>query len=127
MNEQQKLSNAAYKSKWTRNKLDTDPAFKIKSYLRRRLNKLIKSKSRSLGHNELIGCSNNELMLHLERQFLPGMTWENYGKWHADHIKPLSLFDLFDEVQLKEAWVYTNLQPLWAKDNMSKGSKYYTL
>jgi hypothetical protein len=119
----QKANNAAYKSKWTRQKLNTDPAFKLKSYLRRRLNKILKSKDRSLGLNELIGCSNNDLKIHMEKQFLPGMSWDNYGKWHCDHIKPLDSFSLSGESDLKAAWHYTNLQPLWAKDNMSKGSK----
>jgi hypothetical protein len=52
------------------------------------------------------------------------MSWENYGKWHIDHIKPLSLFDLEDPEQLKQACHYTNLQPLWAEENIRKGNRY---
>ena len=75
---------------------------------------------------KLLGCSINEVRQHLENQFQDGMTWKNYGKngWHVDHIKPLSLFDLTQEEEQKKAFHYTNLQPLWAKDNLSKGNKY---
>lgn len=65
----------------------------------------------------------DELRAHLEAQFQAGMSWDNYGEWHIDHIKPLASFDLEDTDQLKLACHYTNLQPLWAKDNLSKGAK----
>lgn len=68
-----------------------------------------------------LGCSIAELEAHLERQFKPGMTWANYGEWHIDHIKPLAKFDLTDRVQLLAACHYSNLQPLWAIENLSKG------
>lgn len=58
----------------------------------------------------------------MERQFKPGMSWDNYGQygWHIDHIKPLARFDLRDPVQVKQAWHYTNLQPLWWHENLAK-------
>jgi 5-methylcytosine-specific restriction endonuclease McrA len=62
---------------------------------------------------------------HLEAQFKEGMSWENWGVsgWHVDHIIPLSSFDLSDEKQLKKAVHYSNLQPLWAADNIIKSCK----
>ena len=72
---------------------------------------------------ELLGCSIPELKIHLEKQFKNGMNWDNYGKWHIDHIIPLSKFDLFNIKEQKKACYYTNLQPLWAKDNLKKGNK----
>lgn len=62
-------------------------------------------------------------MAHLEAQFAPGMTWENRGEWHVDHIRPLASFDLTDPEQLRTASHYTNLQPLWASDNLAKGAR----
>ena len=74
---------------------------------------------------ELIGCSVEQLKEHLEKQFKPGMSWMNYGYrgWHIDHIKPCKAFNLTDPEQQKQCFHYSNLQPLWAQENMSKGSK----
>lgn len=70
-----------------------------------------------------LGCSPAELISHLEGQFQPGMSWENRGEWHIDHIRPLASFDLSDPEQRLEACHYTNLQPLWAADNIAKGAR----
>jgi hypothetical protein len=72
----------------------------------------------------LLGYSKQELFRHMERQFLAGMNWENYGsKWHIDHIRPLSSFDLSDEKQIIQAYALHNLRPLWAFENISKKNK----
>ncbi len=72
-----------------------------------------------------LGCSIAEAKAHIERHFLTGMTWENHGihGWHVDHVKPLASFDFTNPKQAYEALHYTNLAPLWARDNLSKGSK----
>lgn len=76
---------------------------------------------------DLVGYTRNDLVSHLESQFIKGMTWDNYGKygWHIDHIRPLSDFDFAttDDPAFREAWSLWNLQPLWGKDNMSKGAR----
>ena len=51
------------------------------------------------------------------------MNWENYGKWHIDHIKPISKFDMTDQEEQKKCFHWSNLQPLWAEENISKGDK----
>jgi hypothetical protein len=76
---------------------------------------------------ELLGCSIWELKTHLEKQFKPGMTWENHGfgddKWHIDHILPCASFDLTKEEEQRKCFHYTNLQPLWQFDNLSKSDR----
>jgi len=64
-----------------------------------------------------------ELKNHLESLFQEGMTWDNYGDWHIDHIIPRSNYDHTDVKQVEECWSLQNLQPLWAKDNLKKGNK----
>lgn len=100
--------------------------FKLNKLLRSRLNHAIKNNQKAGSAVSDLGCSINELKIHLECLFQPGMAWDNYGLkgWHIDHIKPLSSFDLSDSEQFKEACHYTNLQPLWAKDNLRKSDKY---
>lgn len=70
----------------------------------------------------MLGYSANELKSHLELLFKEGMTWENYGEWHIDHIKPVSLFEDFEDIKLVNA--LDNLQPLWANENLSKSNHY---
>jgi hypothetical protein len=72
---------------------------------------------------DLIGCKAEELKEHLEKQLTDNMTFENYGKWEIDHIKPISLFNLNNENELFECFNYKNLQPLWKIDNIKKSNK----
>jgi hypothetical protein len=72
---------------------------------------------------QLVGCTVSELRAHLERQFRPGMRWDNLGAWHIDHIKPCAAFDLRDPEQQRACFHFTNLQPLWARENLSKSDR----
>ena len=103
--------------------LQINVEYKLRCYLRNRVYYALKSKNWRK-HNttkELLGCTLDELKQHLEKQFQPGMTWENQGKWHIDHIKPLSRAETLEE--LYRRCHYTNLQPLWGFDNIAKGAK----
>lgn len=108
-------------------KMKNDTNYKIRRNLKRRVslalfnNGLFKEKSIL----KYIGCDIDFLKNHLEKQFKEGMTWENYGNkgWHIDHIIPCASFDLTDDDQAKKCFHYTNMQPLWWYDNLSKGVK----
>ena len=110
---------------WMRERYANNIQYKLARLIRGRLQKLIKREQRSGSAVHDLGCTLEELKIHLENQFEEGMTWDNWKPdgWHIDHIKPLSKFDLTDPVQFKEAVHYTNLQPLWWHDNISKGNK----
>ena len=94
--------------------------FKLKDNLRKRLSSAIKRKgySKNTKTADTLGCSWEFLKEYLEAQFVDGMNWDNYGEWHIDHIKPLALAKTEEEVYNLNH--YTNLQPLWAEDNMRK-------
>jgi len=61
----------------------------------------------------------------LEQQFLPGMSWDNYGEWHIDHIIPVAVFNYssVDHIDFSRCWALSNLRPLWAADNLHKNAK----
>lgn len=98
---------------------------RISSNLRVRLRQAVKNNQKGGSAVRDLGCSVIEFKRYLESKFEKGMSWRNYGVngWHIDHIIPLAAFDLTDFAQVKKACHYTNLQPLWAKDNLSKGAK----
>jgi hypothetical protein len=105
----------------------SNPNYRLAKLLRNRIgSKLRECKAKKdFKTLEIIGCSISELKTHLEKQFDSEMSWENHGMfgWHIDHIKPCAVFDLTDPEQQAECFHYSNLQPLWAKDNWSKGAK----
>lgn len=73
---------------------------------------------------EYLGCDKKTLYNHLKKQFKDGMSWENKSEWHIDHIRPCASFNLELEEERIKCFHYTNLQPLWVSDNLSKGNKY---
>lgn len=109
---------------YIREREQRDPNFKLANRLRARLYKITKGLVKAGSSVKDLGCSLSELKSYLEQRFQKGMTWDNYGKWHIDHCNPLSKFDLTDRQQFLEACHYTNLQPLWATENIIKGTKY---
>jgi len=112
---------------------DTGRAYSVKRYatvqgriastMRNCVGSHLRGKLKSSRTEDLLGCSFTFLRFWLESKFLPNMSWENYGDWHVDHIRPLASFDLTDPKQQALAFHFLNLQPLWAKDNLSKGAK----
>ncbi len=112
-----------YQVAYNKLKRETDIQFKLYDNLRCRLRLALKGKNKSLNTMFLIGCEIDYLMFHIQKQFTHGMSWDNYGDWHMDHIKPCSLFDLSKPSEQRKCFNYSNLQPLWAIDNLRKGNK----
>jgi hypothetical protein len=98
----------------------------IKNRLRTRITRVLHRNHirKSAKTIDLIGCTWSDFKLHIEHQFTVGMSWENRSLWHIDHIKPCAKFDLTDPEQRKLCFHYTNMQPLWAADNLSKHKKW---
>ena len=109
-------------NKYKKNRKLTNPFLKISHNICSLIGSSIKKqgytkKSRTY---EILGCSYEDFKINLESQFTEGMTWDNYGKWHLDHIYPVSR--AIDEEHLIKLNHHTNFQPLWAEDNFKKSN-----
>ena len=113
------------KNLYRKKKYETDPLFKLSLLLRTRIIKALKVKSWNKANTtaDILGCDFETVKLHLEKQFVDGMNWDNHGLfgWHIDHIIPLA--SATTEKELLKLCHYTNLQPLWAEDNLKKSDK----
>jgi hypothetical protein len=119
----------ATQKKNRKKKYDSDPIYRLEMNLTKRIRESIKNAQTSKHTRrtrDLLGCSPLECRNYLESLFVDGMSWENYGikGWHIDHIKPISSFNLKDPEEQLKCFHYTNLQPLWAHDNIRKSNKY---
>jgi len=115
-----KVSRTQQKHQAERCKADIQ--FRLRSLLRARLRKAVKHNTKTGSAVRDLGCTIAEFKEHIERQFLPGMTWDNWGRgvnrWNIDHIIPLASVDLADREQFLRVCHYTNLRPLWFVDNI---------
>lgn len=111
---------------WRRKSPPSKAEKKILNALRSRIRAALRNCFRTPGDAtvKLVGCTVVEFMAHMENRFSEGMGWHNFGLWHIDHIRPCASFDLRLEKERLKCFHFSNLQPLWAKENMSKGSKW---
>ena len=118
---------------YNKNKLLYDINFRLRNTIKSRINKALKGRNKSESTMCLLGCSIDYLMYYIQCRFKKGMSWDNHGRgdgdkgmkeWHMDQIKPCALFDLSTPEELSECFHYSNLQPLWAKDNIKKSNNY---
>ena len=112
------LRRKNYKHRW-----DNDPVYNTVVRCRNRTADIFRRKNevKSKRTKELLGCSGEDFKAHIEAQFIDGMSWENRDRWHLDHIVPLSIAESKFEVEL--LCHYTNVRPLWEKENRKKSSK----
>ena len=104
------------------------PYYRITANIRGAINQSLKRR-KITKHSptfDILGYTGHDLVAHLESQFKEGMSWENRSEWHIDHIRPISSFDYTstEDESFKECWALENLQPLWASENIIKGSKW---
>ena len=125
--ENNKEKQLEYIKVYRKKRYATDPCFKLRQLISSRVGNemrkyLTTKKESSINY---LGCSMKKLKEHLESKFDTNMTWDNWSihGWHIDHIIPCSSFDLTKEEEQKKCFHYTNLQPLWAKDNIAKSNK----
>ena len=113
---------------WKKNKYHTDPKYNITLRIRGSLRKSLKGIRKNTPTFTLLGYTPTELFNHLESQFTEenGYSWDNMNEWHIDHIRPVASFNYTTTEceDFKKCWALSNLQPLWAKDNLSKGDKW---
>jgi len=117
--------NAEHLKKYRRDRRQNDVNFRIKSNLRKRLSTLLRKSivNKTEQTMYLLGCSIEELKNHLQQLFTEGMSFDNYGEWHIDHKIPCDSFDLAKEDDRIKCFHFSNLQPLWAIDNLKKSNK----
>lgn len=106
-------------------RLKSDIQFRLQKNYRKRIYNALKRVNmyKSERTEKMLGCDIETLKTYLSSKFEDGMTWDNYGEWHIDHIFPISKVDLTNEEEVLKVFHYTNLQPLWKIDNIKKGNK----
>lgn len=116
----------AYNYTYRKERYASDPEWKAACRIREMLHRVIgqTSEPKWARSEEMIGYTRKELMAHLEPMFRDGMTWENFGEWHIDHIKPVSAFIKEGETNPAVINALSNLQPMWADENRRKGAKH---
>ena len=106
-------------------KIRSTPKGKLSHAVSSRIRRSLQGNKRGHGWETLVGYNVDELKKHLEKQFTAGMTWDNYGKWHIDHIIPVSAFNFNkpEDIDFKRCWSLKNIRPLWALENLKKHHK----
>lgn len=114
---------SAKSAEYIKRRRQTEPLFAVKARMASRVRDalLAKGLKKESTTEEMLGCNIEEFKAHIERQFLRGMSWENSGLWHIDHIVPCA--SASDESELIALFHFTNLRPVWAKANLAKSSK----
>jgi len=112
-----------YNKKYHKKRYNNDINYKLKCILRNRFRKLVLGINKTNSCLDLLGCDIDYFKKYISLKFQDEMSWDNYGLWHIDHIKPCCSFDLSKIEDQKKCFHYTNMQPLWAKDNLIKNGK----
>lgn len=120
-----RLRQSKYLNEWQKAKRQTDPSFAIRQRISAQIGGALRGGKAGRSWESIVGYTLQDLMRHLELQFVKGMTWENRAEWHIDHITPLKTFHFTgnDDPEVARAWALSNLRPLWSGDNIRKRDK----
>lgn len=123
-----KKARVAHVVAYRKKRYASDPQFRLSHQASKAIRGCLKSNSGSKNGQSwlsLVGYTVAELKAHLESQFLPGMSWENRGEWHVDHIRPICSFNFTspEDIEFKQCWELSNLRPLWKADNLKKAAE----
>lgn len=117
--------NKKYYSDWQSNKRKSDPTYRLNHNISNHIRISLQGNKAGRSWEKLVGYTLSQLKTHLEKQFTEGMSWDNYGQWHIDHIIPKTAFNYSTAecIDFKRCWSLKNLRPLWSLDNFSKSNK----
>jgi hypothetical protein len=127
--ERVRLAELKRRKRRTAERICADPAYRAMLICRSRMNTAIRRHAKCFPKSsrtiDLIGCSYQDIVKHIQGQFREGMSWDNHGRhgWHIDHIIPCASFNLSIESEQRKCFHYSNLRPLWAIENLMKGDK----
>jgi len=115
------------KRDYEKTRKNNDPLYKLISYFRTAIYQVLKESNveKNKHYFDVLKYTPEQLMFHLENQFTDNMTWDNYGEWHVDHIKPISSFNITEmgDEEFMKCWSLNNLQPMWGEENIRKSNK----
>jgi hypothetical protein len=115
------------KRDYEKTRKNNDPLYKLISYFRTAIYQGLKESNveKNKHYFDVLKYTPEQLMLHLGNQFTDNMTWDNYGEWHVDHIKPISSFSITEmgDEEFMKCWSLNNLQPMWGEENIRKSNK----
>jgi hypothetical protein len=118
-----------YKRKYEKHRKDTDPLYKLISNFRTAIYQVLKENrvDKNQSYFDVLQYTPEQLIVHLEKQFTEGITWENYGEWHVDHKQPISSFNIQEmgDSEFMKCWSLENLQPMWGEENIRKSNKIF--
>jgi hypothetical protein len=118
--------NRKYWNQYIREFKQKNPNYMLSEKLRARIRNALNGVPRASDIQTLLGCDYATFRQYIQSKFHVGMTWKNFGEWHIDHIRPCSSFDLTNPSEQSECFHYSNMQPLWAKDNLTKHKHWKT-
>lgn len=114
-----RIKNPTYNSDYQKKRRFEDINYRLIGNLRSRITNIVKDKTKNT--IDCLGLSVNEFKMYLETMFVEGMSWDNYGEWHVDHIRPISIGK--NKKEIEDLNHYTNLKPLWGNENLRKSNK----